>query len=314
MADEATVIKLYRELAGAYYQVQMPSESVKLLQECSALYPESKSVKRELQYYKERKEDATKTGENSKLAPRVLGKAVTACEQLCRGESQSQRTRPLFCRLRATDSPFTVIKEEILSWKPRIVMVHDVLSPQQTEYFGNISSDTVERSGRLAWAKETTVSKTRKNRYELDEIRTSLVDKIMNVTALTSKRYLQAVNWGLGENMKVKKLRSNLDTYNEIEYAKRFYQFPIAKWMYFLSDITGGDIVFPDLNLKVPSIKGSAVYWYNLKPNGDPETRTKHCICPTLLGSPWVSPMNLFVPNKLETTFCGLNRKSAYSL
>lgn len=53
-----------------------------------SLDPESKTVKRELQYYKDRKQDAEKKGESSELAPRVLGKAVTVCEQLCRGESE----------------------------------------------------------------------------------------------------------------------------------------------------------------------------------------------------------------------------------
>lgn len=33
--------------------------------------------------------------------------------------------------------------------------------------------------------------------------------------------------------------------------------------------------------------QGSAVFWYNLHPNGDGDYRTRHAACPVLLGNKW---------------------------
>lgn len=51
----------------------------------------------------------------------------------------------------------------------------------------------------------------------------------------------------------------------------------------------GGDTVFPYLNLKIPSIKGAAAFWHNLKDSGDDEYFTRHASCPVLLGDKWVA-------------------------
>lgn len=50
----------------------------------------------------------------------------------------------------------------------------------------------------------------------------------------------------------------------------------------------GGGTVFPYLKLKIPPTKGSAAFWYNLKPSGFKDFFTVHSGCPVLLGSKWV--------------------------
>lgn len=58
--------------------------------------------------------------------------------------------------------------------------------------------------------------------------------------------------------------------------------------MVYLNDIEhGGATVFPELDIGVNPRKGSAVFWYNLKENGDGDTRTIHAACPVLYGSKW---------------------------
>lgn len=57
-----------------------------------------------------------------------------------------------------------------------------------------------------------------------------------------------------------------------------------------MSDVEkGGATVFPYLNVHVPAIKGSAIYWNNLKPSGESELATRHAGCPVLIGSKWVA-------------------------
>lgn len=55
----------------------------------------------------------------------------------------------------------------------------------------------------------------------------------------------------------------------------------------------GGATVFPELEIGVKPTKGSAVFWYNLKTNGDGDTRTLHAACPVLHGSKWGEIVNI---------------------
>ena len=55
-----------------------------------------------------------------------------------------------------------------------------------------------------------------------------------------------------------------------------------------VSDVpAGGRTVFPRAGAGVPPIGGSAVFWYNLKRNGDADTMTLHGACPILYGTKW---------------------------
>ncbi|XP_069113850.1 prolyl 4-hydroxylase subunit alpha-1-like [Argopecten irradians] len=59
--------------------------------------------------------------------------------------------------------------------------------------------------------------------------------------------------------------------------------------MFYLSSVeAGGATVFPKLNLRVPPVKGSAVFWYNLLPSGELDVRSNHAACPVVLGSKWI--------------------------
>ena len=55
-----------------------------------------------------------------------------------------------------------------------------------------------------------------------------------------------------------------------------------------MSDVpAGGRTVFPRAGAGVAPIGGSAVFWYNLKKSGDPDTMTLHGACPILYGTKW---------------------------
>ena len=64
----------------------------------------------------------------------------------------------------------------------------------------------------------------------------------------------------------------------------------IATWLSYLSTVEqGGGTVFTNAGVHVRSIRGTAVFWYNLLPNGSGDTRTRHAACPVLKGNKWVS-------------------------
>lgn len=66
----------------------------------------------------------------------------------------------------------------------------------------------------------------------------------------------------------------------------------------------GGATVFPYLNIRVPVIKGSAVFWFNLQPSGISEHFSRHGGCPVLLGSKWVA--NKWIHEKGQDLQCPL--------
>ena len=64
----------------------------------------------------------------------------------------------------------------------------------------------------------------------------------------------------------------------------------IATWLSYLTTVEqGGGTVFTTAGIHVRSISGSAVFWYNLLPNGSGDIRTRHAACPVLKGNKWVS-------------------------
>ncbi len=53
----------------------------------------------------------------------------------------------------------------------------------------------------------------------------------------------------------------------------------------------GGYTAFTNAGTFTKPVKGSAVFWYNLLENGEPDRRTHHGACPVILGgNKWGKP------------------------
>src|SRR5262249_54548627 len=62
----------------------------------------------------------------------------------------------------------------------------------------------------------------------------------------------------------------------------------IATFMFYLTDVeVGGGTGFPVAGVAARPVAGSAVFWHNLKRNGEKDERTWHGGCPVAYGVKW---------------------------
>lgn len=49
----------------------------------------------------------------------------------------------------------------------------------------------------------------------------------------------------------------------------------------------GGATVFLEMKISVMPQKGTALFWHNVRRNGDPDMNTQHAACPVVSGIKW---------------------------
>ncbi|XP_026099428.1 prolyl 4-hydroxylase subunit alpha-1-like, partial [Carassius auratus] len=104
--------------------------------------------------------------------------------------------------------------------------------------------------------------------------------RIENITGLSKKsaESLFVQNYGIGGRYE--------PHYDELGYENG----RIATFLIYMSDVEiGGATVFPDVGVVLKPKKGSAVFWFNLRKNGNVDLNTKHAGCPVLRGNKWVA-------------------------
>ena len=59
--------------------------------------------------------------------------------------------------------------------------------------------------------------------------------------------------------------------------------------VYLTSIEAGGHTIFPQLSLRVKPVAGSALFWFNIGPQNNFDSRTLHAGCPVLYGNKWIA-------------------------
>ncbi|KAK9402646.1 prolyl 4-hydroxylase subunit alpha-3 [Crotalus adamanteus] len=99
--------------------------------------------------------------------------------------------------------------------------------------------------------------------------------------------YLQVVNYGLGGHYEphFDHATSRKSPLYRMKSGNR-----IATLMIYLSSVeAGGSTAFIYANLSVPVVKNAALFWWNLRKNGQGDEDTLHAGCPVLAGDKWVA-------------------------
>ncbi|KAK2582088.1 hypothetical protein KPH14_002791 [Odynerus spinipes] len=222
-------------------------------------------------------------------------------EMLCRGEVSTTPAiqKNLKCRYVDRGIPFLKIaplKEEEVYLDPRIIIYHDVIYDEEIETIKRMAQPRFKRAtvqnyktGALEIANYRISKSAWLQEHEHKHV-AAVSKRVEDMTSMTvdTAEELQVVNYGIGGHYEphfdfARKEETN--AFKSLGTGNR-----IATVLYYMSDVEqGGGTVFTAINISLWPRKGSAAFWYNLKPNGEGDFRTRHAACPVLTGSKWVA-------------------------
>ncbi|KAH8271402.1 hypothetical protein KR018_008820 [Drosophila ironensis] len=225
----------------------------------------------------------------------------SAVPHCCSGKCKKPKELDLYCFYDTKTSRFLqlgAIKKEILSLDPYVALFHDMVNPKERSLLRQLSKQHLKASTTLnlqSGAMEVESFRTSKSVWfpsEFNEVTQRLTIVLEQATGLNIEwaEMFQIINYGLGGLFEahVDSLLSDEDRF--MGKSDR-----IATTIFYLSEVSqGGATLFKKLNLTVFPQPGAALFWYNLKNNGNAEPRSIHVGCPVIVGSKWVMSKWIF--------------------
>ncbi|NWR77844.1 P4HA3 hydroxylase, partial [Centropus unirufus] len=204
----------------------------------------------------------------------------------------------LSCSYETNDSPYLLLqpaRKEVVQVRPYVALYHDFISDAEAETIKGLAGPWLQRSvvasGEKQQKAEYRISKSAWLKDTADPVVRALEQRIAAVTGLDLRppyaEYLQVVNYGLGGHYEphFDHATSRKSPLYRMKSGNR-----IATVMIYLSAVeAGGSTAFIYANISVPVVKNAALFWWNLRRNGDGDEDTLHAGCPVLAGDKWVA-------------------------
>uniref|UniRef100_A0A914VG48 procollagen-proline 4-dioxygenase n=1 Tax=Plectus sambesii TaxID=2011161 RepID=A0A914VG48_9BILA len=236
--------------------------------------------------------------------PRPMDGVDVEYEALCRGEavekSASEKEKAkLFCFLQR-NTPFQILapmKVEIINHSPYMAIFRGLLIGNEADRFKAMASDKLKSQKSFLDNVSYRVVKTTAFKDSYDEIVARVSKRIGEVTSFSmeSAESTSVANYGIGGHYgphcdvaQPNDLFTN--EHNPLSFNKTLQGDRLATVLFYLSTPkAGGATVFFELGVSVPPVKNDALFWFNIKKNGDGDFRSLHASCPVLLGQKWVA-------------------------
>ncbi|NXB91940.1 P4HA3 hydroxylase, partial [Vidua chalybeata] len=204
----------------------------------------------------------------------------------------------LSCSYETNGSPFLLLqpaKKEMVRIQPHVALYHDFITDAEAETIKGLAGPWLQRSvvasGEKQQKAEYRISKSAWLKDTADPVVRALDRRIAAVTGLDLRppyaEYLQVVNYGLGGHYEphFDHATSTKSPLYRMKSGNR-----IATVMIYLSAVeAGGSTAFIYANFSVPVVKNAALFWWNLRRNGNGDGDTLHAGCPVLAGDKWVA-------------------------
>ena len=211
--------------------------------------------------------------------------------------------------------PFKLdLKHEV----PEIALIHDFVSPDETKTIINLSRGKMKSTpyNQFGKRKQFTKDRTSKMKY----MNESLVPEVMNFSKrieLAMKLNLlhepfasenfQIMNYGLGG-----KITNHVDETGLEAYTVRLKTGGprIITFMIYLTSVeAGGHTIFPQPGISVKPMEGSALFWWNLRPQDNYDSRVSHLGCPVMYGNKWIANKWVKLLANFKNNICYLEEK-----
>ncbi|CAI2350753.1 unnamed protein product [Caenorhabditis sp. 36 PRJEB53466] len=320
--EEAEILEY---LAYSLYQQGNVRRALSLTKRLAKIAPNHPRAKGNVKWYEDMLQGKDMEGD----LPPIVNKRVEfdgiverdAYEALCRGEIppvEEKWRNKLKCYLKR-DKPFlklAPIKVEILRFDPLAVLFKNVISDSEIEVIKELASPMLKRAtvqnsktGELEHATYR-ISKSAWLKGDLSPVIARVNRRIEDFTGLNqaTSEELQVANYGLGGHYDphfdfARKEEKN--AFKTLNTGNR-----IATVLFYMSQPErGGATVFNHLGTAVFPSKNDALFWYNLRRNGDGDLRTRHAACPVLLGVKWVSNKWIHEKGQEFNRPCGLDEE-----
>jgi len=231
---------------------------------------------------------------------------------LCRGEEMRAQAliSSLSCWFDSRNEPWLMlqpVRVELVHRQPDIWLFHDVISGWELKDIMETAKPHLARSqvmaGERGGASAISTTRTSKTGWLGDDAhptvrslgkRIGLITGLATDTDKDDAELLQVANYMNGGHYNphhdyVMKEKAP-DHLIYLPESSLYIGDRVATWMFYMSDVgEGGRTVFPRVGAGVQPKAGSAVFWYNVRPNGKADTLTLHGACPVLYGTKWVA-------------------------
>ncbi|XP_062434453.1 prolyl 4-hydroxylase subunit alpha-3 isoform X5 [Rhea pennata] len=302
--DRASLEDALDHLAFSYFMAGNVSRALSLSREFLLYDPSNRRVARNVAQYEKLLEERASAEPGPPRRPDGTRlRTRDAYEELCRSPAHSRlhRSPPppgLRCAYETNGSPYLLLrpaKRETVRLRPYVALYHDFISDAEAETIKALAGPRLQRSvvasGEKQQKAEYRISKSAWLKDTADPAVAAVERRIAAVTGLDVRvpyaEYLQVVNYGLGGHYEphFDHATSRKSPLYRMKSGNR-----IATVMIYLSSVeAGGSTAFIYANLSVPVVKNGALFWWNLRRNGEGDGDTLHAACPVLAGDKWVA-------------------------
>ncbi|NXR65851.1 P4HA3 hydroxylase, partial [Rhadina sibilatrix] len=295
LEDRSSLEDALDHLAFSYFMAGNISHALSLSMEFLRYDPSNQRVSRNVAKYKKLLEMGT--GARVPWCPPPLAPLHTLLGS-SPPQAAPERLLQLSCSYETNSSPHLLLqpaKKEMVRIQPYVALYHDFITDAEAETIKGLAGPWLQRSvvasGEKQQKAEYRISKSAWLKDTADPVVRALDRRIAAVTGLDLRppyaEYLQVVNYGLGGHYEphFDHATSTKSPLYRMKSGNR-----IATIMIYLSAVeAGGSTAFIYANFSVPVVKNAALFWWNLRRNGNGDGDTLHAGCPVLAGDKWVA-------------------------
>ncbi|NXY52512.1 P4HA3 hydroxylase, partial [Callaeas wilsoni] len=300
LEDRSSLEDALDHLAFSYFMAGNISHALSLSREFLRYDPSNQRVSRNVAKYKKLLEmgtGASGTGRGAMVPHYRCAPLLTLLGPLS-PQPAPERVLHLGCSYETNSSPYLLLqpaKKEMVQIQPYVALYHDFITDAEAETIKGLAGPWLQRSvvasGEKQQKAEYRISKSAWLKDTADPVVRALDQRIAAITGLDLRppyaEYLQVVNYGLGGHYEphFDHATSKKSPLYRMKSGNR-----IATIMIYLSAVeAGGSTAFIYANFSVPVIKNAALFWWNLRRNGNGDGDTLHAGCPVLAGDKWVA-------------------------